>query len=64
MGLMSDAKEKLARMLNGTTQGRQYRESDAPKLMEIVRLQNWVRAPAAKSLSFQLFAQKIDDIGE
>jgi len=60
VGLIVDAKEELVRALRptGKTAVRDYRESDAPALVEIIAKRGWVRAPMGSSASFQAFIAK------
>jgi len=61
VGLIENAKEFVARSVElPHGHGRGYRESDAPKLAEIVRHEGWIRTPAARSDSFNEFARKVD----
>lgn len=61
VGLISNAKEYVRRSLRvGNRAGREYRETDAPRLAEIVRNEGWVRSPKANSHSFDAFVQRVD----
>jgi hypothetical protein len=61
VGLIRNAKEDLRRSLRPNNAGtiRDYRESDAPLLAEIVSIKGWADSPLARSDSYDAFREKI-----
>lgn len=63
VGLIVNAKEALTRALRPAGRSvRDYRESDAPALAEIVRERGWIRTPRASSGSFDAFVAAADEV--
>lgn len=61
VGLIVDAKEDLTRILRAANHNvRDYRESDAPKVAEIVGTNGWSRTPLATSHSYNDFVAQVD----
>lgn len=62
VGLIVDAKQALTRALRPNAKVRDYRESDAPILAEIVATNGWARSPKARSASYTMFVAAADAV--
>lgn len=68
VGKVENAKEALTRALRPSGKGasavRDYRESDAPAIAQLVRELGLARTPAGRSLSYERFCDQVDQCCE